>query len=190
MAVKDIIEKIRQEAEKQAKEIEEKAERQAKEIIEKARQEAEKQAKELAAKYQAINSEKRQEIEQEIKAHEKAILSEALDKATETEAKKVAKLVERAGRAKFETIVEQAAKTFVQASPEQGNKAIASKAYRPLLEKYGIEIESEKAEPYELTLKSPDEKIYLHVSAAWLAAKYKDEIESRVYKELKKRAEL
>jgi V/A-type H+-transporting ATPase subunit G/H len=188
MPVKDIIEKIRKEAEKQAEEILANAEKQAQEILAKAKEDAEKQAKELAAKHEASSKEKRQEIEQEIRASEKAILSEALDRATEAEAKKVAKLVEQASKKRFDKIVEQAAKAFAEANPEGGAKAIASTKYKPILEKLGIEVEAKDAEPYGLLLKSADGKIYLNVSASEIAKQYSDEIESRVYKELKKRA--
>ncbi|MGC8676219.1 MAG: hypothetical protein ACP5T3_01735 [Candidatus Micrarchaeia archaeon] len=185
MALKDIIDKINEEARQKAEEISRSASEEAKEIIASAKKQAHEKAKEIEKASRAEQEALRKEKLQGIAAEESEIIDkafdEAVEKATALALAKLKKLVER----HMQEMAAQAISQFAKAVPADETIATAGSEYEKLLKNAGIEYRRGKAQ--ELVLSSKDNSISMRVSAEALARSYKDIVEGLVVKELRQK---
>ncbi|MEM3781558.1 MAG: hypothetical protein QXT43_01170 [Candidatus Micrarchaeaceae archaeon] len=185
MPVKDIIEKISTDYEKQAMAIIESANAEAKRIKESAREGAKAKAKEIEENARKEAAMRKQLLEQGIAAEEHSLISSAFDSAVERATKHILALLAAELQKHKEQIVESAIKHFARAVQKGSVVAFAEKAYSGIVKQNGIALKGETE--HGLLLQSSDSRISMRVSIAAIAESGRDIAESLAAKELKKK---
>ncbi len=185
MPISDIIDKIKKDAEEQAKQIYAEAQAEASRIKEESKKQASAEASRIIGEAENATKEKRREGLSTIYAEEAEAKEAAFDRVVEKETNRLMAQLKKQVKAKYmERFIEAAIEQFLENVPAAEAVASAPAKYAEIFKKHGIKTE---AGSDHIIIRSLDNKIRMEISADSIAGQYRNKIESLVASALKQK---
>ncbi len=190
MPAEDIIKRINEEAEKQAKAVLDSAAQESKKIIDEARKTAAEKAKQAIEKAKNEAESRKMEQKLEIEAEEELVKGRAFDEAVEKEALQIASEIKKElAKKHMGEIIGKAVEQMSESIGKDQIIAIAEKKYEAVLKSKGVKTETASsnanANSGDIVLESADGKVELRISLDDLLKKHTEQIESEVARALR-----
>ncbi|MGC8547731.1 MAG: hypothetical protein ACP5MC_01850 [Candidatus Micrarchaeia archaeon] len=192
MPAEDIIKRINEEAEKQARAVLDSAALESKKIIDEARKTAAEKAEQAIEEAKNEAETRKRELRLEIEAEEELVKGRAFDEVVEKEALQIASEIKKELEKKhMGELIDKAVEQISKSMGKDQIIAIAEKKYEAMLKSKGVKTETAstnantKANANDIVLESADGKIKLHISLDDLLKRYTEQIESEVARALK-----